>query len=195
MCVKKPHGVLLIWLAILVVLAVIAKKTLLKNKVFTKTEWAMYVWSWLSLLIAIFLLIVWAHLTERSQFGSIISKPAGWNYWNGDYDQSIFDKELYLDAWRTNFLLTDGRYSDTTSIIYLAPLLIAIASVGVFVSLKYEALRTPCLIVQTSLLTYTLLSSTNKIGADNTEITNAKVGYTVTHGALALIPFVLLFSK
>jgi hypothetical protein len=199
MFVKKPYAVLLIWLAILVVLAVIVRKTIFKEIIpSNKNVWAFkdyvfYGWAWMSLLIGVFLFIVWGHLKERSQVKTLLSKPDEWSYWEEDYNDSMFDKDVYLDAWKINSALTDSRYADTTSIIYLVPLLIAIASVGLVVSLKYEVLRTPLLVVQTSLLTYTLISSDNKIGADNKKITNAKVGYTVTHGALALIPFVLLF--
>jgi hypothetical protein len=196
MFVKKPYAVLLIWLAILVVLAVIVRKTIFKEIISSKKNvWAFkdyvfYGWAWMSLLIGVFLFIVWGHLKERSDVLTILTKP---DYINNEYENSMFNKDVYLDAWKINTFLTDARYVETTSIIYLVPLLIAIASVGLVVSLKYKVLRTPLLVVQTSLLTYTLISSDNKIGADNKKITNAKVGYTVTHGALALIPFVLLF--
>jgi hypothetical protein len=183
----KPWGALLIYFFVIAVLAVVANKVIFK---LNKTEkMPLYVWSWISLLIGIFAIIIFANIKGRVSISERLV-----DYWNSDYN--FFDINLYSDAWKDSYMFRDTRFFKIDSIIYLVPILVGIASVLLLPSIKFMPnLVTPLLTVQTALLTYTLISSDTTISNfDEPLILGKKIGYTVAHGVVALVPFLLAFK-
>ena len=182
----KPYFALIIYVVVFAVLAVVAAKYIFKVD---RKAIPLYVWGWISLLIGIFAIIIFANIIGRVNITERLV-----DYWNNDYN--FFDINLYSDAWIDSYMLKDTRFFQVDSIIYLIPLFVGIASVLLLPAIKFmPKLVTPLLTIQTALLTYTLISADTRINKlEDPKVTGKKVGYTIAHIAIALAPFLLAFK-
>lgn len=185
----KPLWALVIFVIIIVIFGIVAKKLLYK----TEKNNVLFSWAVFSLFLGIYLLSIF--MSDRLYVANLDGKygkdKKSSKYWDTDYD--FFSSELYIDSFKDKNFHTDVRYGQPAGTIYIVPLLLGIVSILLLPMMKFNTkLIAPTIAIQTFLLSYTLVSSPNNIVTVKGYY--SPLNYTILHLLLTSFPFLLSFN-